>query len=522
MRQQQDPVSIGIALITGFEAVTGAAVGFTAASLVGSIAIGATVLGANYALAAINKPKTGSGIGAATAINSPEARGNIQQSAPIQQWAYGEVRKGGAVFFLDDSKPPFLHLGLLLSGRQISGIRGIHIGINDIALPSFAFDLPLIPLDVDGQVYIKGGNSRLVMAFGAGRDDQALDPILANDFTSLDTSFRQRGIARAMFRFQFGDDTEDFQKMWGQGVSIPSPLIDLAGMPLYDPRDPSQRYPLDWRDAEDVADAMATWKYERDAKRVGRTAALAQADWLGHPDAVNYPVNRIRWDEIARAADFDEERGHYIDGVVSLDQSPRTVMEAMLTANRGFMVQDRGYGWTSSSQPRDPVITIDDNMLMGGFEFQCDRAKADLVNEVRNRFSAAEREYQDVDGPVLTREDLIDVDGETFAKTVRLPFTSSSDAVQILSNQYLDEARLPRSLTCTIKVKAIGDDVGPGKIARVDSRIYPQMNGDYSIESLGMLDDFSGLPISLREYDRDISVKNYPLQPFTLPDLTVS
>jgi hypothetical protein len=522
----REPISIGIALITAVEAVTTVAIGFEVAAAVGYVALGAAVIGANYALAAINKPKpsdpTASGIGSAITINSPQARGNVQQSAPIQRWIYGSVRAGGAVSFIDDSMPPYLYLQTLLSARQISGIRGLHISVNDIKLSSFAFDQVLQPLAVDGQVYIKDGVSRLSMAFGAGRDDQAICPLLKTDFPNLDDSFRQRGTARATFRFKFGDDVDDFQRMWGQGVSIPSPLLDIDGMPVYDPRDPAQRYPTDWRDAEDVAEAMATWKFRRNGRDVGRTAALVQADWLGHPDGVNHPAGRIRWDEIARAADFDEERGHTIDGEVTLDQNPRTVMEAMLTANRGFVVQGRGYGWVMSSQPREPVITIDDDLLLGGFEFQADRFKSELANTVRSRFSSADREYQDVDGPVVARDDLIDADGEVFTKTVRMPFTSDSDQVQILANQYLDEARLKRSLVCNIKLRAIADGVREGEVVRVFSRNFPQINADYSIEKIGFLDDLSGLSLGLREYDASISTRPYALKPFTLPTLDVS
>lgn len=525
----EDPFTIGAGILgllgAGAAASTPIILGATLGSVVGSLAIGGVVLGANYALAAINKPKQGAiggGIGSAATINSPEARGSVQQSSPIQRWIYGRARVGGAISFFDDSKPPYLYLQLLLSARQISGVRGLHISTNDIALSSFAFDTDLTPLPVDGQIYVKSGTSRLHMDFGAGFDDQEISPILAADFTNLDTSFRQQGIARATFRFAFGDTADEFEEMWGQGVSVPNPLIDVDGMPLYDPRDPSQRYPLDWRDAEDVADAMATWKYTYNGREVGRTAALAQADWLGHPDGVNYPPGRIRWDEIAKAAEFDENRQHYIDGVVTLDQSPRTTLEAMLTANRGFVVQDRGRGWVVSSQPRDPVLTIDDDMLMGGFEFQADRAKVDLVNQETSRFSSAEREYQDVDGPVITRDDLVEADGELIPRNVRLPFTSDSDMVQILSNQYIDEARLPRSITGQIKLRAIGDDIGPGVIARVDTRLYTQMNGLYSVERADPLDDFSGLSVALKEYDPTISVRTYPLQPFELPDLDVS
>lgn len=524
----REPVSAAIALVGwagGLGGVTFLGISAT------TILTGAAIVGANYALSAINKPKSpgaGSGVGSATLINTPEARGNIQQSAPIERWVYGQARVGGAIFFVEDSKPPYLYLGLLLSGRQISDIRGVHISTNDIAFSSFAFDTPITPLPVDGQTYVKSGVSRLTMSFGAGLTTQAIDPIIHADFPNLTTDFRQREIARAVFKFKFGDDASDFEKMWGQGVSIPSPLIDVDGAPVYDPRDPSQFYPSDWRDNAEVSAAMATWKFSRNA-------ALIQRDWMAHPDGVNYPPGRIRDDEVARAADFDDEPvankdgtsrpRHTIDGVVTLDQSPRTVMEAMLTANRGFMVQSRGRGWVASSTPRTAVTTIDDDMLLGGFEFQCNRAKADLVNEVRARFSSSDREYQDVDAPTLSDEDLIEEDGEVFSKTVRLPFTSDHRAVQTLEKQFLAEARLPRSLSCTIKIKGIADDLDAGAVVQVWSNLYPAMNGLYTVESMGFLDDFSGLSLGLREYDPSIANDWNPAideQDFTLPALEIS
>lgn len=502
---------------------------------IGTIGLG-LALGASYALQAINAPKGGSGVGATAAtINSPESRGNIQQSAPIKRWIYGQVRTGGGVFFLDDSKPPYLYLGLLLSGRPISGIRGVHISVNDIALSSSAFDQIITPLAVDGQIYTKAGVNRLLMAFGNGDPDQALDPLLAQGFPNLESTFRQRAISRGTFRFQYGTDADDFEAMWGTGVSVPSPLIDVDGAPVYDPRDPTQRYPIDWRDAEDVADAMATWKFTRNGIDVGRTSSLVQADWLGHPSGVNYPPGRIRWDEIANGANFDEEpvankdgtsrpRGT-IDGVVTLDQSPRSVMESMLTTNQGFLVQDRGRGWVQPSMPRTPVLTIDDGMLLGGFEFQANRAKTDLVNEVTAKFSSSEREYQDTDAPTLREEDLIEQDGEVLSRNIRLPFTSDHRAAQQITKQYLETARLPRSFSGSIKVKSIVDGLKPGACVRIWSKIYSRMNGFYDVGSTGFLDDFSGLPVSLRECDPNIPIKWNAAndeQDFTLPALDVS
>lgn len=492
---------------------------------------------ANFALQAINRPRQGGGGGirAAAGINAPEARGSVQQSAPIQRWIYGRVRTGGAVFFLDDSKPPWLYLGLLLSDRQISGIRGLHISTNDIKLSSSAFNAEVFPLPIDGQIYNKAGVNRLSMAFGAGLPSQAKDPILTTDFPNLEASFRQQGIARAVFKFKYGDDAADFQKMWGQGVSIPNPLLDIEGTPVFDPRDPSQFYPTDWRDADQVAAAMATWKYVRNGREVGRTSSLVQADYLGHPGGVNYPPGRIRWDEIARGAEFDEEpvankdgtsrpRGT-IDGVITQDQTPRSNLEAMLATNQGFVVQSRGRGWVQPLRPRTPVLTIDDSMMLGGFDFEDDREKNELVNIVQARYCASEREYQDTDAPSYKRADLIALDGEKLIRNIRLPLTGDHRAVQQIEKQYLELARLKRALTCVVKLRALADDIDAGACVQVWSRLYPMMNALYEVKSMGVLDDFSGLALVLREFDPDVATRwnaQTDEQDFILPALNVS
>lgn len=44
------------------------------------------------------------------------------------------------------------------------------------------------------------------------------------------SEFEQDGIARAVFRFKFGDDDADFRRLWGEGVSLPDFLSDDEGI----------------------------------------------------------------------------------------------------------------------------------------------------------------------------------------------------------------------------------------------------------------------------------------------------
>lgn len=515
-RVHRDPLSVGIAVLSAAEAISGVAIGFEAAATVGSIVIGGAVLGANFALNSMlaQKPNNGDFGGG---INAPEVRGNIRQSAPAQRIIYGQTRVGGAVFFLNTDTPPYLYLGLLLSVRRISRILGLRIGENGIAFSSLSNNTIAQPNPFDGQYYISGGTSRLLCCFRDGSTSQPIDTLLHTYFPSLDTSFRQRGIATATFRFTYGADRNDFERMWGQ-VSVPSPLVNVQGAAVYDPRDATQS-----------VDDETTWRYSNNA-------ALVQADWLRQSYGVNFPADRIDWDRIATAADYDDElvgnadgtmsKRHTINGVVTLDQKPRTVMESLLTANRGFVVQSRGRGWVASSTPREATATIHDAIIIGGFELRDDKAKRDTVNTVRTRFGASDREYQEIDGPVLQRDDLITNDEEQLDITVRLPFTTDYRAAQRLAKQYLDESRLPRALTCLVKITSKTLKIEIGDCVNVDfAAPFTRANTTYTVEDYAILADFSGIQLSLTEYDASIASDWTPAedeQPFTLPALTLS
>lgn len=528
MSQNSEPVSatgLAIALFGFGEAafVATAAQVFIAQAII-SVGTAALVSGASYALQKTLTDKkgvfTGGDVGVG-GINAPEVRGSIRQSAPSQRIVYGRTRIGGAVFFLDTETPPWLYLGLLLSSRRISAVRGLRISNNDITFLSteLANNTILTPFPAPDQVYVLAGVSRLFACFREGDVDQPIDALLDANFTNLSSDFRQRGIATATFKFKYGNDRTDFEAMWGQ-VGIPSPAIDVDGAAVYDPRDPTQD-----PDDED------TWLFSRNA-------ALIQADWLRQPYGVNFPADRIDYDKVAEAANFDDEtivnddgtsmKRHTIDGVVTLNQKPREVMEAMLTANRGFLVQSAGRGWIQSSNPRTPLITITDGMILGGFEFRDDKAKRDTFNKVTSRFSSSDREYQDIDGPILERADLITEDEEVLEGTVRIPFTSDHRAVQRLQKQYLEESRLPRALSCRIRLTALcdGDDIPVvGACVVVDSVLFPRMNCEYTIEEIGYSEDFSSITLSLVEYDNMIPIDwdaSTDEQPFTLPPVDLS
>ncbi len=518
-------LSIGIAAITAAETVTGVAIGFELASTVGSVLIGGALLGLNFALAKTqpDQPTGGLAGDSVADINSPKSRGSIRQGAAPQRRIYGRMAVGGVWNFYDDSTPPYQYLQLSLARGRISAIRAITINNQRIVFTGGTpFDTILDPLEVEGQGYV----GKLKACFRQGLADQAIDPLLTTYFppsgtapddivfdssglnvVNLPTTYRQRGVATASFRAQYGADQDEYEALWGH-VAFIDPIIEVDGHPLFEPRDPHCNI-----------DDESTYKFTYDGRETGRNPSLIQANWLTQPYGGRLRTDQIRLDELADAANFDDEIvhdrdgnpriRHQADGMVLLNDNPRQVTEALLTANRAWIVNSRGrVGWVPA-KPYDPTVTITEADLRGGFEFQDSAAKRDIFNRVRTRFTPPEKQYTEDDGPVNDRADLRTAEDadELLDTTVRLPFTTDQRAVQWLSQQFLDESRKGK----TLNIPAL--EASPrllrlkiGDVVRVQMRRrYTEINGIYQIRQDGYSPDFSTLSWQLREYDKTIS-----------------
>jgi hypothetical protein len=462
----------------------------------GTLITSAIIAGANVALNAALASQAGPN----SALNTPDVKGSVRQPKPPKRVVYGQCRVGGALFFLEDSLPPYLYVGLLLSDRRISAVDAIYAGTTPVGF------------DATGAAattpYAPSAGVRLYRSLRLGDPGQPEDPILAADFPALPSTFRQRGIAAAVLKAHYGVDYEEFVQLWGN-VQIPNFLFDVRGAPLYDPRDPTQVMYSDPNDQAEVDAAMATWKYSN-------TAALVQADYLIQPYGARILPRRIGWDEVAEAAAYDEERvackdgttqqRYTIDGVVTMNQGRADVMSGMLSANRGFVVQNQGRVWVTSSRPlatQQGLPTIHDGMWVGQIQYRAASPKKNLVNRVRCTFVAPDREYNTVDGPILTDDALVAVDGELLEATIDLPFTTDHRRAQRLTKGYKIAARLGRTISGPLNLDILG--VAAGMVVTVSSVLYPFMNGTYQVQVAGYSDDFSNIPVTLVEYDPTIN-----------------
>ena len=496
------PAVIAPSIVT---ALTSVGVGATTAAIAGQFIAGAAIaIGASAAVAALSRTQTdrsgtsfAGGRSSVATANSPEVRGSVKQATPPQRIAFGETRIGGAFYFYK-ALPPYIYVGHLHSILPITKYVQPFVGETAIGPLNRDSD-PYVPLEAPY-------DDHLEISVQTGTIDQPINPLLLSDFPSdLDDDFRLPGMPNTVWKADYGADFDDFQALWGN-VQIPDFQWVVQGAPIYDPRDPTQRLPNDLRDVDDLWDAISTWKYTN-------TAALIQGHWAMMPYGLNAGLGRVRWDEVAKAADFDDEiiplkdgtvqKRHTIDGVVTLNEQPLTILEGMIISNRGFVTIRAGQVLVRSSQPQDPIFTLTDDHLVGAFTFRDASPKRELVNWGHTVFIAPDRQYQDAEGPSYKRDDLITKDGEVLDQTVRMPFVSTHQRAQRLLKAYVTEKRLGKQVTGAYDLRAIGCVIG--SVVRVWSELFPSSNGIYTVEGWELAEDLSGVGLALTEYNAAIS-----------------
>jgi hypothetical protein len=516
-------VSIGIGAISLFEGLTGAAIGFGSASLVGSAILVGASIGASYLARALQS--RGNSPISNFAQSEQGNRFNERQPIPSKRIIYGEAQVGGALFF-EVVKAPYLYHGFLICADQITAFRKMWVGTNEVSFAALAPNTILTPIPVDGMPDFP---NRLKASLRIGLPSQTLDGLLAADLTHLDATFRQQGIATAVARYHYGANYEEFVRLWGQ-AQRPNPLFLVNGVAVPDPRIAGTI--LNWNpdDPDSVEEAKATWRYSNNA-------SLVTAHYLTQRYGGRIKPGRMDWDKVVAAADFDDDliycndgtyqRRYTIDGVVTLNQPPSTVVAGMIAANRGFVLQSAGKVWVSSSRPRRAIATIHDGLLTGPVSIRQAKPKRDLINLVKTRFVAPDREYQTVDGPVLKRPDLEAADGEVLDAPLNLPFTLDHRRAQRLAKAFLLSGRSARQITCQCDVLLLAEceeELIDGAV-NFDSRLFPSGNGLYLVDSWEFADGFSKINLSLSEYDPSIETAwiaaNDEL-PFEIADLNAS
>lgn len=516
-----EPISTAIGLTALF---TGLGASVAVAGAIGGFIV-TTALSVGVSLvSSLMQPHVGQGpLSDSIADTSANAAVQVteRQPLPFKRAIVGSAFVGGALFF-EQVKPPYLTMGTLVNYGLISGVDKIFIGTNGIFFSGgIVPNTVLTPTAVSGQPDYP---NRLRVCVRLGAATQAVDPLILARYPSVGSEFRQRGIATFVAEYHFGGTDNSaasqaaFLALWGQNAR-PNAYIVARGVPVYDPRDPTQS----------LTDE-STWRYSNNA-------TLIQTWYLTRSWGGRIPTAKIRWDKIAESANYDDEvmacadgtkiKRHTIDGVITLNQRPFEVMQKLLASNRGRVLESAGQVWVASSQPKVAIATIHDAILASGIKYQSAKAKRDLVNKLQVRLVAPDQDYQLADGPILNRTDLQAIDGEVLPATLALEYTQDHRRAQRLQKAFLESARLGRTITCTVDTRllAIVPDEIIDSVFTFNCPIFSVANGTYLCTAVGFSDDCTTLSLALTEYDPTIETDwnaSVDEQPFTLATVNVS
>jgi len=413
---------------------------------------------------------------ARSAVTDDGRKVTSQQPIPMRRMIVGQALVSGPLFFLE-VKNPFLYMGIILGDGPIDGV--LYAQFNGKAIyfsdSGAAFTAP----------FRDGPSVYLHASFRNGDPDQEMDPLLASGFPGLPSTFRQRGVATAVFRCYWGVNRDHHEALWGStGIN---PLCLVRGAKVYDPRNPNQSL-----------SQPSTWAWSDNA-------ALIQSHWL--TQRWQYPVaeGEVDWGSVRTAADIcDEavgtasgvEKRYAAGGVISADDSHFEVARQLLTANAGRMYFRQGKMALESGAPKTSVFTVTDRDIVSGVSHRHSSPVTQAVNRVRTLFTATDREWEKANGPIVQNTDYQSEDGRVNEQTIDLPFTNSASATQRIAKRYLETQRAGRELQMTLAPRA--QFLEAGDLITVSSLAIPYINGTYDL--LSVVHSDAGIEVRLVEY----------------------
>ncbi|MEN8677313.1 MAG: phage tail protein, partial [Alteriqipengyuania sp.] len=423
-------------LVIGAVALGGAAIaagGITAAFAAGGLIsfaanFGASMLLSGAAQAMMPKPSVGQ-------IELQARTVTVREPVMPRQMVYGRTRKGGVITFLHSTgeKDKDLHLVVVLAAHRVKSIGAIY----------FEGEMAI---NASGTPLGRWGGKLAVEKRLGGADQPAFAGLIAAAPHLWTPAHRLAGCAAVYLRLSY--DRDAFPG------GIPNITVDLEGKDdILDPRTGARGYSENA--ALCVADYMAHTIY-------GIGAGIGAADGIESGSLIE-AANIC--DEQIPLSGGDSEPRYSCNGVVSLSETPKTIIEAMLTAMAGRCIWQAGQWHMRAGAYRIPTeILTSDDVREGGIALTTRQSRSANFNAVRGQFVSPENDWQPDDFPAYASETYrLEDGGEQVWRDIALPFTISASAAQRLAKIELERNRRQQMLKISGKLKAWR--VGAGETA---------------------------------------------------------
>lgn len=399
----------------------------------------------------------------------------VRSAIAPQEIVYGRTRKSGLVTWYDANsagvtspvKNQFLWFVITVCEHEIDGYETLWIDNEKIDLGTEidgwdgngaggGFVNNALFIDSDGNKLVKCG-------FYLGTDSQTADADLVASSPYWTSSHKGEGVAYFWVRLQIdsskgGTDINSppgvnvWSKGWPRELSVV-----LRGAKLYDPRkdatylytSPTAQQLIDYPHR---TDDKTTWEWSNNS-------VLVRADYIKHDRfGPGYTAADIDWSVVAAQADIADQnvtipgattqKRWTIDGVVTVDDSPRDIIENLQTADHGATLFLPGLVKIYTGEWATPSHTITKDWITGAFSSTSSVPADNAFNAVRGKFLSEDQDYtligfQPVTSAAYETEDGI---GRQWAD-IALMYTSNEFRAQRIALIELKKSRLQTSMT---------------------------------------------------------------------------
>ncbi len=411
-------------IVTAVTAIAGAISGVLAAGGIGAalLRIGGTLLLSYAAQALMPKPQA-----------TLQARTvTIREPVVPRDLVYGRTRKGGVIVFLHASGPAdqYLDLVVVLACTRVKSIGAIY----------FEGEMAL---NAAGVAQGRWAGKVLVEKKLGAADQTAFAGLKAALPDKWSENHRLRSCAAIRLRLTYDQDAFP--------GGIPNITVDIEGKDdIWDPRTQSAGYSEN--PALCLADYMAnpTW---------GIGARIGEPDGL---DAVSLIEAANICDEMVSLAGGGTEPRYTCNGVITLSEPPKTIIEGMLSAFAGRCAFSGGSWRLHAGAWAPPSVALtSDNVREGGLTLATRVTMSSNFNAVRGQFVSPENDWQPDDFPAYASDVyLVEDGGEQKWRDISLPFTISAAMAQRLAKIELERARRQMTVRLSGKLSAWAATVG--------------------------------------------------------------
>ncbi len=411
-------------IVTAVTAIAGAISGVLAAGGIGAalLRIGGTLLLSYAAQALMPKPQA-----------TLQARTvTIREPVVPRDLVYGRTRKGGVIVFLHASGPAdqYLDLVVVLACTRVKSIGAIY----------FEGEMAL---NAAGVAQGRWAGKVLVEKRLGAADQTAFAGLKAALPDKWSENHRLRGCAAIRLRLTYDQDAFP--------GGIPNITVDIEGKDdIWDPRTQSAGYSENA--ALCLADYMAnpTWGV---GARIGEPDGI---DEMALIEAANI------CDEAVSLAGGGTEPRYTCNGVITLSEPPKTIIEGMLSAFAGRCAFSGGAWRLHAGAWRAPDLALTaDHVREGGLTLATRVTMSSNFNAVRGQFVSPENDWQPDDFPAYASDVyLVEDGGEQKWRDISLPFTISAAMAQRLAKIELERARRQMTVRLSGKLSAWAATVG--------------------------------------------------------------